>query len=355
MRVFFFVGKNYLKYFFVIFLSLELFFVFADSMKYADDFSDSANLVILFLVYDGMYAVNYTLPLSLLFGGILFYVNFLKSSQFAALLALGYSRRKILMPILSISLFFTLGYIGLNATPFVYAQEKAEAIMDRNILQNAQEDIFVKHNQDYIYFQKVYPLLNKAENIKVFELKQGILRSFIDAKTAYYDGEYWVLHNASVVKIAEGFIPNQEVLKSTQIPKLKILKDFRPKVLDTFSQDKPTVSIIDAIVSAKILISQKIDFERVRAILYSFIVIPFFVPLVLIGIAYFVPSLARYGNLPLLTFAFVICSLVAWGVFFSASKLSIGGIIYPELGILLPMGFLLIFAYYALRQMNDKN
>lgn len=321
-------------------------------MKYADDFSDSANLVILFFVYDGMYAVNYTLPLSLLFGGILFYINFLKSSQFAALLALGYSRRKVLAPILSIALVLTAGYISLNATPFVYAQERAEAIMNRNVLQNAQEDIFVKHNQSYVYFQRVYPLLNKAEGIKVFELKEGILRSFIDAKTAFFDGEYWVLHNASIVKISDHFIPNQEVLQTTQAAKLKILRDFRPKVLDAFSKDRPTVSIVDAILSARILISQKIDFERVRAILYSFIVIPFFVPLTLIGIAYFLPSLARYGNLPLLTFSFVIFSLVVWGVFFSTSQLSIAGIIYPEVGILLPMVLLLIFALYALKHMN---
>lgn len=249
-------------------------------MKYADDFSDSANLVILFLVYDGMYAVNYTLPLSLLLGSILFYVNFLKSSQFTAMLALGYSRRKILMPILSVVICLTLAYIALNTTPFVYAQERAEAIMNRNILQNAQEDVFVKYDRSYIYLQRVYPLLNKAEHVKLFELdERGILRSFIDARTAFFDGEYWVLHDARVVKIADDFTPGKDVLQSTQISELKVLKDFRPKVLDTFSKDKPTVSIIDAIVSAKILISQKIDFEKVRAILYSFIVIPFFVPL----------------------------------------------------------------------------
>ena len=352
MRAFFFISKNYFKYFFVILIALELFFIGADSMKYADQFPESANLVILFFVYDAMYALNYTLPLSLILGGIVFYMTFLKSAQLSAMLALGYSKRKILTPILVISLLFTLTYIGLNATPFVYAQEKAEAIMDRNALQNAQEDIFVKYNESYVYFQKVYPLLNKAENIKVFELKDKELTSFIEAKTALFYDNHWVLDHAHLTRIKQEFIKNQDALEIKEIERLKILKDFRPKVLDTFSKDKPTVSIIDAIVSAKILISQKIDFEKVRAILYSFIVIPFFIPLSLMCIAYFVPSLARYGNISLLSFGFVIFSLVVWGIFFSVSKLSISGIIYPEIGILAPMGILFLVAFFAFLQIN---
>lgn len=354
MRAFLFIGKNYMKYFFIIFLALEMFFLGADTIKYADKLPDSANLIILFFFYDALYAFNYTLPLSLVLGSILFYINFLKSSQLSALLALGYSRRKILSPLLILSSLIICGYIGLNATPFVYAQEKAEVIVNKNALQNAQEDIFVKYNQDYVYFQKVYPLLNRAENIKVFELNNGELTTFIQANKATFQGDYWVLENAELIKIDNNrFSFNEEVLEHKQIKQLKILKNFRPKVLDTFSKDKPTVSIIDAIVSAKILISQKIDFEKVRAILYSFIIVPLFVPLTIIIIASYIPSLARYGNLALLTFGLVIFSLMVWGAFFSISKLSISGIMHPELGILIPFAILLFSSLLSYTRLNS--
>lgn len=343
-----------MKYFFIIFLALEMFFLGADTIKYADKLPDSANLIILFFFYDALYALNYTLPLSLVLGSILFYINFLKSSQLSALLALGYSRRKILSPLLILSSLIICGYIGLNATPFVYAQEKAEVIVNKNALQNAQEDIFVKYNQDYVYFQKVYPLLNRAENIKVFELKNGELTTFIQANKATFENDFWVLENAELIKIDNNrFSFNEEVLEHQKIKQLKILKNFRPKVLDTFSKDKPTVSIIDAILSAKILISQKIDFEKVRAILYSFIIVPLFVPLTIIIIASYIPSLARYGNLALLTFALVIFSLMVWGAFFSISKLSISGIIHPEFGVLLPFALLLIFSLLSYARLNS--
>lgn len=354
MRAFLFIGKNYMKYFFIIFLALEMFFLGADTIKYADKLPDSANLIILFFFYDALYAFNYTLPLSLVLGSILFYINFLKSSQLSALLALGYSRRKILSPLLILSSLIICGYIGLNATPFVYAQEKAEVIVNKNALQNAQEDIFVKYNQDYVYFQKVYPLLNRAENIKVFELNNGELTTFIQANKATFQGDYWVLENAELIKIDNNrFSFNEEVLEHKKIKQLKILKNFRPKVLDTFSKDKPTVSIIDAIVSAKILISQKIDFEKVRAILYSFIIVPLFVPLTIIIIASYIPSLARYGNLALLTFGLVIFSLMVWGAFFSISKLSISGIMHPELGILTPFAILLFSSLLSYTRLNS--
>lgn len=354
MKAFLFIGKNYMKYFFIIFLALEMFFLGADTIKYADKMPDSANLIILFFFYDALYAFNYTLPLSLVLGSILFYINFLKSSQLSALLALGYSRRKILSPLLILSSLLTLGYIGLNATPFVYAQEKAEVIVNKNALQNAQEDIFVKYNQDYVYFQKVFPLLNRAENIKVFELKNGELTTFIQANRATFQEDYWVLENAEVIKIDNArFNFDEEVLEHKKIKQLKILKNFRPKVLDTFSKDKPTVSIIDAILSAKILISQKIDFEKVRAILYSFIIVPLFVPLTIIIISSYIPSLARYGNLALLTFGLVIFSLMVWGAFFSISKLSISGIMQPELGILIPFALLLCFSTLSYTRLNS--
>lgn len=353
MRAFFFIGKNYLRYFLIIFLALEFFFIGADTIKYSDKLPDSANLLILFFFYDALYALNYTLPLSLILGSILFYITFLKSLQLPALLALGYSRRKILSPVLIISLSITLGYIALNATPFVYAQEKAEVIVNKNALQNTQEDIFVKHNNNYVYFQKVFPLLNKASGIKVFELQNNELVNFIQANKAVYTQGYWVLENAEIIGIDNHhFSYDENVLTHTNQKELKILHNFRPKVLDTFSKDKPTVSIIDAITSAKILISQKLDFEKVRSILYNFILIPLFIPMCIIVIASFIPSLARYENVALLSFSLVIFSLVVWGVFFSISKFSISGIIHPEFGILIPLCIFFLYSLYRFYFIN---
>ncbi|WP_304418234.1 LptF/LptG family permease, partial [Helicobacter japonicus] len=87
--IFRFISLYYLKYFFIVFFALEGFFIAIDTLRYVDDLPDSANLLILFLFYDGIYALTYTLPISLVLSSILFYMAFLKSSQLTAFMALG--------------------------------------------------------------------------------------------------------------------------------------------------------------------------------------------------------------------------------------------------------------------------
>lgn len=352
--IFRFVGFYYLKYCFIILCALEMFFISIDSLKYVDKFPDSANLAILFFVYDGMYALNYTLPISLLLGMVIFYVTMIKSNQYTALLAIGISKKKILHPILLISLFFTLIYIGLNATPFVYAQEKAESIIYQGNFSNSTQDLLVKYGQDYVYFGKIYPILQEAENIKVFQLQNNLLHSFTQAHKAYFSHGYWVLQNVNISTLPQNFKLGNKGLNIKHLDELKILKGFRPKILDTIYQNKPSVSIIDAIQSLVILNHQNAGSEKIRSMLYSFILIPFFVPLTAMIIAYYTPSLSRYGNLALLSFAFIVISLVIWGLFFAFGKLSISGMFLPEIGILAPLLVLLIIAFLHYRKINAK-
>lgn len=354
MMVFRFVGYYYLKYVLIIFCALEMFFISIDSLKYVDKFPDSANLVILFFVYDGLYALNYTLPISLLLGLVIFYISMIKSNQYTALLAIGFSKKAVLKPILIISLLFSLAYIGLNATPFVYAQEKAEAIIYQGNFSNTTEDLLVKYGQDYVYFGKIYPILQKAQNIKVFQLKNNLLSSFTQADTAYFENGYWVLQNASIATLPQNFSLGSKGLEIQHLQELKILKGFRPKVLDTIYQNKPSVSIVDAIQSILILKNQNAGSEKVRAMLYSFIFIPFFVPLTAMIIAYYTPSLARYGNLALLSFEFIVISLVIWGLFFALGKLSISGLFLPEIGILMPLIILGFAAFWHFGKINNR-
>lgn len=349
-----FVGYYYLKYFLIVFCALEMFFISIDSLKYVDKFPDSANLAILFFVYDALYAINYTLPISLLLAMVIFYISMIKANQYTALLAIGFSKKAVLKPIIVISLFFSLIYIGLNATPFVYAQEKAESIIYQGNFSNTTEDLLVKYGEDYVYFGKIYPILQKAQDIKIFQLKNFFLSSFTQANTAYFEDGYWVLQNVTISTLPDVFKLGGKGLSTKHLDELKILKGFRPKILDTIYQNKPSVSIIDAIQSAIILNHQNAGSEKIRSMLYSFILIPFFVPLTAMIIAYYTPSLARYGNLALLSFGFIVISLVIWGLFFALGKLSVSGLFLPEVGILSPLIILAVIGFWHFSKINSR-
>lgn len=337
------------------FFALELFFISIDSLKYLDQFPNSANLIVLFFVYDFLYALNYTLPIAILLATIVFYLSLVKNNQYSAFLALGYSKKKLLLPVLSIATALILFYVGLNATPFVYAQERAEAIVSQENFSNITEDLLVKYQDNYVYFGKVYPLIKKAENIKVFNLNdRGVLESFAQAKEAYFIDNYWVMSKAVLSRIPKELRLGIKGLEVSEEESYKILKGFRPKILDTIYQNKPSVSIIDAIQSLVILKNQEANHTKIRAILYSFILIPFFVPLTIFILAFYVPALARYSNLALLGFVFIVVSLVIWGLFFAFGKLSMSGLLSPEMMLLVPFSALLVFALICFRKINLK-
>ncbi|GMB90524.1 Permease [Helicobacter ailurogastricus] len=354
MRLWLFVGSYYLKYCAIILCALEFFFIGIDSLQYAEKFPTAANLLLLFFVYDGLYALNYTLPLSLLLALVLFYTAFIHSNQYTALLSIGYSIKQILQPMLAINALFIAIFVGLSATPFVYMQEKAEAIIYKDNAGNISENLLVKYNNDYVYFGKINPLLQSATNIKIFTLRNKQLVTFAQAPSAFFEGKFWVLHGVSFLTLPTPFLLGSKALKVQKLPVLKTLKGFRPKVLDTIYQNKPAVSITDALRSLHVLYRQKADTKKIRGFLYVSILLPFFVPLTAVLIAYHTPKLARYENLALLSLKFILLSLVLWGLFFAMGKFSISGVFLPEVGVLGPFLTLAVIAFSYYKRLNTK-
>ena len=128
---------------------------------------------------------------------------------------------------------------------------------------------------------KIYPLENggaKAEHIKIFELENRALRSYYEAKTAIFANDVWRLSEVAYLLIGEELELGKSALTKTELTQLEVLKGFRPKVLDTFSQDKPTVSVLDAIDTLFISFEQGTNTTKMRAILYALVIVPFFVP-----------------------------------------------------------------------------
>lgn len=339
--IFKFIGFFYLKFIVIIFLSLQVFFMGIDILKYSDNLPESANLFVLFLAYDFLYALNYTFPIATILASVVTYILLIKSNQLMAILSIGYSKKMILFPILLIAIVLNLFYIGLNTTPFVYAQENIDNIIQRGGINDAKTDLLVKYNNDYVYIGKIYPILQKAENIKIFETKDLFLNRYIQADEAQFDGKWWKLKTATITYIPKMPEFNKSKLQIQNVNNYQILKNFKPKILDTIYQNKPNVSMADAINAFFLLENQNSNTQKIRSILYSFIAIPLAIPFTIIIISFYVPDLVRYTNLAKLGFIFILMCLIIWGLFFMLTKLSISGFLSPEIGILAPL-FLLI-------------
>jgi lipopolysaccharide export system permease protein len=127
---------------------------------------------------------------------------------------------------------------------------------------------------------------------------------------------------------------------------LETLEGFKPKILDNVYESKSDFSIIDAVSAIILLKAQKINTNKIRAILYNQIVIPFFViPVILLVYAY--SSLnSRFFNLGKFTSFSIFGTLIIWGMFFILYKFTYGGVLIPEFSILLPMILWVIVSLY---------
>lgn len=339
-----FVGFAYLRYIVLICFALQFFFMGVEILKYIDDFPDSANLVVLLLMWIFFYALNFTFPIAVILASVAVYIVLVKSNQLTAILSIGYSKKQILRAFLIISFALNFLYIALNATPFVYAEEKIQNIIYRNSANDAKSDILVKYNDDYVYMGKIFPLLQKAQHIKVFEIDDFGISTFIEAEEAVFDGVWWNLDSAIITKIPQNLNFKDAKLTTQKIPNYKILKDFKPKILDTFYQNNPNLSLYDAFSALNLLLTQQNQTQKIRSILYSFFAIPLAIPFAIMIISYFIPNLSRYASLAKLGFIFVLFCLIVWGVFFVLTKLSISGLLLPEFGILTPLVAFIIIA-----------
>ena len=84
-----YVGWLYFKYFAILFIALTLFYVGIDILTNLKDMPASANLKLLYFGLTSLTAVNYVLPLALIFALITSKFSMIRSNELVSFYALG--------------------------------------------------------------------------------------------------------------------------------------------------------------------------------------------------------------------------------------------------------------------------
>ncbi|WP_104722631.1 LptF/LptG family permease [Helicobacter mesocricetorum] len=347
-----YISFSYIRYFLILFIALECFFVFIDLMRFVDDFPNSANLVVLLIVYEFIYASGFILPLALILAQIVLINIMLRSSQWTAFLALGYSKFNIFFPIFLISFVITASFIALNATPFAYAKEKIELIVERGYVGSYKSNVLLKYQQYYIYFEKIFPLLQSAEGVRVYEFNPQtlLIDKVIQSQRAVFNGEEWRLEDVKIIIVPKDLKLGETPIAVEHQESYTILEGFKPKILDNIYERQGSISLMDAYEAIKLLSQQGINTQKLRASFYALLLFPLFAPLMMISLSRFVPDTNRYVHLGMMVFGMLLSILLLWGIFFSLSRLAISGFLLPEIGILLPFAvFMVVGGWMFLR------
>jgi len=350
MLLFKYISYHYLKYFSIILIALVTFMVGFDYMDNASKLSHSANLTLIYIVYKIFFAVDMLLPLSLIFAMISTKIYLIRSNALVSFFSLGYTRLDVLRPFLIVSTTIILLFISLHALPsFSRADE-----FSNNIRKNAQylsptRDLFFTYKDKYVYFSKMLPLQQKAEGIRVFNIKESTLQKVLVADEALYRDGYWVIKKADIITKPDKINFASSGIEVTESHDLKILKGFRPKMLDQVYEGKVNFTIINAIDAILLLEAQNVNTSSIRAALYKIFIYPFFVPSMVVIIFFFVPISVRFLNVSLLSFGAILATLIVWGLMFMLIELSNHKTIPSEVGVILPV---FVLAFIAFLQWN---
>jgi lipopolysaccharide export system permease protein len=329
----------YLRYFSIVLIALSSFMVGFDLMDNASELPNSANLVLIYIMYKYFYAIDMMLPISLIFAIIASLVELVRSNALAAYYALGYSKTRIMAPFLSVASLLILIYIALHATNFARSNEFANNLRETSQFIRPTSNLFFTHEGSYIYFGNLYPLSKRAEDIRVFRFKEGTLKEALSAKEAVYDDDnrYWNIKKAHLIRPPEGFDLKALGITTEDKENLKVLRDFKPKILDQVYEGKANFTIGDGLDALELLENQNVDVAKIKSAMYRSFVTPWFAPILMVLFFTYAPVSARFLNLSFFSFGAILVTLIVWGLLFMLGELSNNKTLTPEMGIISPI------------------
>lgn len=343
----------YLKNFFMIFLALECFYVGVDLITNFKDLPASANLQILYVMFNFLTAINYVLPISIIFAMITTKFHMIRSNELITLYSIGVSKNALIKPIFLTAIFIVFAYYGLNMSQFSYAYEYRSNILDNAGLGSTSSELFLKHNNQYVYFEELNPYKQEALHVKIFDVENNELKNIISAKSAKYIKDEWILQDVQLT-VKPKITSKDSAITIKNQDEIAVLKGFRPSIIENAHQGKNSLSIPDAIDAIKFFKNQDVNINSFKSNLYLTLFFPLYAPLMVLILYYYLPISGRFFNLALMSFVFIFIGLVGWGVLYVIGKFAANSVISPEAGIVLPIIILSAFAIYLYRK-NAKN
>ena len=240
--------------------------------------------------------------------------------------------------------------ISLHATPLAYSYEEKRKILNNEYFVSVQSNIFLKYNEYFIYFRKLYPLEKKAVDIHIFKTKNNDVVETIEGKKAYYQNNKWYVIDTKITKKPSKIDWNKSKLEVTHEKFLYTLEGFEPKIINNVYKADIQFSILDAVRAILVLEDQEFNTDKIKAILYSQTIMPFFIIPVIILVYIFTSASSRFFNTAKFISISIFLSLCTWGIMFLLQKLSLGGVILPEIAIILPVATLFAVSYFIYKK-----
>jgi lipopolysaccharide export system permease protein len=250
-----------------------------------------------------------------------------------------------MVPITLASILLTFILIMLQTTPLAYSYEQKSKILKNQFFVNEKSNILLKYNDNFVYFDKLYPLEKKATDIRIFKIKDNQLVETIIAKKAYYQNKKWYVIDAKIITRPEKLYWDDSKLTITYEKFLYTLKGFKPEIINNVYKSKVQYSISDAIYTILLFQKQNLNTNKIKAILYAKLFVPFFVVPLVILIFVFSDTSGRFFKMGQFISVGISSVLIIWGILFLLQKIAVANIVNAELALLVPIFILISYAW----------
>ena len=339
-RILFF---KFLKNFILIITTLMLFFVFIDYMMNVSKLPDSINLEILYIFYNSMNASITIYSLTLVFAVLVTILSLVKTNEMVAFLSIGYSKRRLLFPLMSGALLVSAAFIGVQSITNISFQDRARAILSGEYFtSNVDNNLFFKYRNTVIYMKKLDSVKKIAYDMKLFTVEQGKIQTIYEVPQAKFQNNQWIPNKVIKYSIKHNKF-DKEILHIT------LLKGFKPAILNKLESRK-AMTLKIAVQALFLFKKGHIDLNFIKTYIYNAIIPPISFILLIFLIVLKAPIHPRISNISLFVFTSIFSSILLWGMFLLAQKMSIGGVVIPEIAFFTPFLILLGLTIYYFRK-----
>jgi len=337
---FWYILKKYVKNFLVVLFGLAFLFVIVDFSFNIQKLPSSSNLQVLYAFYIFIYSVFVIYPLAMIFAFLVTLNTMIKFNELVSFYSLGFYPSKLAKPII-FSAFFIFFVMSLaQSTKISYANQYAQAIKNNMNLKN--NNLFLKYNNNIIYIKELEPILKKAKDVSVFELKNNSLYRIIHAKEAVFKDNKWITNEAEIYTIT----PKKW---SREVKALEFLENFKPKILSNL-KTLDNISFYDAYLAIKYF--KDLDLNKILSIVFFKIFTPLSMILLIWLLFMIAPIHIRISNVPLFMIKSLTFSILVWGSELLLYKFTKQGVL-PYWVLSIPFVILLIIDIYILRRRNE--
>jgi len=123
------------------------------------------------------------------------------------------------------------------------------------------------------------------------------------------------------------------------------LYGYKPKIITSLYEGK-ALNIIDAYYTWELFKKEKINSDKIRAVMYNKIIVPLFAIALALILFFRLPFHARMMNLGLVLASSLGATFVIWGILFGLNQMGQNGVLIPEITAIVPIIFLWMYALY---------